>query len=94
MTKLAGLPNEVIKRAREVLAHVEESSKAVRDAVDASGTGTKKPAVDDRTVDGAAITMDDMLDQQLIEELRQVDLNTLSPFECMSLMFEWKKRYR
>jgi hypothetical protein len=41
-----------------------------------------------------AITMDDMLDQQLIEELRQVDLNTLSPFECMSLMFEWKKRYR
>ena len=89
MAKLAGLPNEVIKRAREVLAHVEESSKAVRDAVDASGTGTKKPTVDD-----GAITMDDMLDQQLIEELRQVDLNTLSPFECMSLMFEWKKRYR
>ena len=89
VAKLAGLPNEVIKRAREVLAHVEESSKAVRDAVDASGTGTKKPVVDD-----GAITMDDMLDQQLIEELRQVDLNTLSPFECMSLMFEWKKRYR
>ena len=35
VAKLAGLPNEVIKRAREVLAHVEESSKAVRDAVDA-----------------------------------------------------------
>ena len=68
---------------------MEEFSKAVRDAVDASGTGTKKPAVDD-----GAITMDDMLNQQLIEELRQVDLNTLSPFECMSLMFEWKKRYR
>ena len=89
VAKLAGLPNEVIKRAREVLAHVEESSKAVRDAVDASGTGSKKPVADD-----GAITMDDMLDQQLIEELRQVDLNTLSPFECMSLMFEWKKRYR
>jgi DNA mismatch repair protein MutS len=89
VAKLAGLPNEVIKRAREVLAHVEESSKAVRDAVDASGTGTKKPVADD-----GAITMDDMLNQQLIEELRQVDLNTLSPFECMSLMFEWKKRYR
>ena len=56
VAKLAGLPNEVIKRAREVLAHVEESSKAVRDAVDASGTGTKKSTVDD-----GAITMDDML---------------------------------
>ena len=89
VAKLAGLPGEVIKRAREVLAHVEESSQAVRDAVDASGTGTKKPVVDD-----GAITMDDMLGQQLIEEIRQVDLNTLSPFECMTLMFEWKKRYR
>jgi hypothetical protein len=35
-----------------------------------------------------------MLGGQLMEELRQVDLNTLSPFECMTLMFEWKKRYR
>ena len=88
MAKLAGLPNEVIKRAREVLAQVEESSKAVRDAVDAVGGGTKQPA------DEGLITMDDMLGNQLMEELRQVDLNTLSPFECMSLMFEWKKRYR
>ena len=50
--------------------------------------------VDGVPTDDGAITMDDMLNQQLIEELRQVDLNTLSPFECMSLMFEWKKRYR
>jgi DNA mismatch repair protein MutS len=87
VAKLAGLPSEVIKRAREVLSHVEESSKAVRDAVDSLG-GTKKPT------DEGAITMDDMLGGQLMEELRQVDLNTLSPFECMTLMFEWKKRYR
>ncbi|MBQ9733679.1 MAG: DNA mismatch repair protein MutS, partial [Clostridia bacterium] len=91
VAKLAGLPNEVIKRAREVLAQVEESSKAVRDAVDAvngSAGGGKKSA------DEGLITMDDMLGNQLIDELRQVDLNTLSPFECMTLMFEWKKRYR
>ena len=88
VAKLAGLPSEVIKRAREVLAQVEQSSKAVRDAVDAIGGGTKKPA------DDSVISMDDMLGNQLMEELRQVDLNTLSPFECMTLMFEWKKRYR
>ena len=88
VAKLAGLPNEVIKRAREVLAQVEESSKAVREAVDAVNGGTKK------SQDEGLITMDDMLGNQLMEELRQVDLNTLSPFECMTLMFEWKKRYR
>ena len=89
MAKLAGLPNEVIKRAREVLAQVEQSSQAVRDAVDTAPSGAKKAAAGQD-----ALTMDDMLGSQLMEELRQVDLNTLSPFECMTLMFEWKKRYR
>jgi len=87
VAKLAGLPNEVIKRAREVLAQVETSARSVRDAVDPKG-GAKKADGQD------LITMDDMLNGQLIEELRRVDLNTLSPFECMTLMFEWKKRYR
>ena len=66
---------------------MEESSKAVRDAVEIDGT-TKKQA------DEGLITMDDMLGNQLMDELRQIDLNTLSPFECMTLLFEWKKRYR
>ena len=87
VAKLAGLPNEVIKRAKEVLSMVEASSKAVRDAVD--GDSTAAPKADD-----GLLSIDDMMNEQLIEELRQVDLNTLSPFECMSLMFEWKKRYR
>lgn len=89
VAKLAGLPNDVIRRAREVLAMVEESAVAVRDAIDADPKHKKTPAVDD-----GAISMDDILNEQLIEELRQVDLNTLSPYECMSLMFEWKKRFR
>ncbi len=88
VAKLAGLPNEVIKRAREVLATVEASSRAVRDAVDAD-ISPKKPQEDD-----GAITMDDMLGVRLIEDIRAVDLNTLSPYECMSLLFEWKKQVR
>ncbi len=88
VAKLAGLPNEVIKRAREVLATVEESSKAVRDAVDAAGSH-KKPVADE-----SAISLDDLLNDRLIDELRQVDINTLSPYECMNLLFEWKKQVR
>ncbi len=87
VAKLAGIPNEVIRRAREVLATVEASSRAVRDAVDAAGP--QKPEADE-----GIITMDDMLGARLIEEIRALDLNTLSPYECMSLMFEWKKQVR
>ena len=87
VAKLAGLPNEVIKRAREVLAAVEASSRAVRDAVDADAPA--KPEVSD-----GALTVDDMLGARLVEDIRALDLNTLSPYECMSLMFEWKKQVR
>ncbi len=87
VAKLAGLPNEVIKRAREVLATVEASSRAVREAVDADAS--PKPTVDD-----GALTMDDMLGARLIDELRQLDINTLSPYECMNLLYEWKKQVR
>ncbi len=88
VAKLAGLPNEVIKRAREVLASIEGTSRAVADAT-AGGMGPKKKPV---VQDEAAITLDDCIGEQVIAELKAVDLNTLSPFECMSFLFDLKKR--
>ena len=35
---------------------------------------------------------DDCMNEQVIDEIKKVDLNTLSPYECMSLLFDWKKR--
>ncbi len=83
VAKLAGVPNEVIKRAREVLASVEKTAKAIKstDKVEAP-------------VDDTLITMDDFVNDQVIEELRAVDLNTLSPYEAMSFLFSLKKRLK
>jgi DNA mismatch repair protein MutS len=83
VAKLAGLPNEVIKRAKEVLASVEESAKNI-----------KLTDREEKTVekDDTLITFDDCLSDQVIEEIRNTDVNTLSPYECMSLIFDWKKR--
>ena len=83
VAKLAGLPNEVIKRAREILESVEATSKAI-----SAGDGKQKAA----PVDDGAISLDDCVNEQVIAELRAVDLNTLSPFECMSFLFDLKKR--
>ena len=83
VAKLAGVPNEVIKRAREVLASVEATAKALK-------TSDKVEAPKDETL----ITMDDFINEQVIEELRAVDLNTLSPYEAMSFLFSLKKRLK
>ena len=87
VAKLAGLPNEVIKRAREVLAAVEETSRAVADA-DTGAKGKKKPTTKDDTL----ISFEDVANEQVINELKAVDLNTISPLECMSFLFDLKKR--
>ena len=83
VAKLAGLPNEVIKRAKEVLATVEESAKNI-----------KLTDREEKTVekDDSLITFDDCLSDQVIAEIKNTDVNTLSPYECMSLIFDWKKR--
>ena len=87
VAKLAGLPNEVIKRAREVLATVEATSKAVAE-MDTGAKGKKK----EMPKDDSLISFDDCVNEQVIAELKAADLNTLSPFECMSFLFDLKKR--
>ncbi len=83
VAKLAGLPNEVIRRAKEVLASVEKTAKALSTA----------DAVQQEK-DDSLISMDDFVNEQVIEELKAVDLNTLSPYETMSFLFDLKKRLK
>ena len=82
VAKLAGVPNEVIKRAREVLQNVEASAKNL-------SLVEKKEEV---AVDDSVISLEDVINQQIIDELKNTDINTLSPYECMTLLFNLKKR--
>jgi len=83
VAKLAGLPSEVIRRAKEVLATVEKTAKAL-------STSDIQPEEKDDTL----ITFDDCVNEQVIEELKAVDINTLSPYEAMSFLFDLKKRLK
>ncbi len=85
VAKLAGLPNEVIKRAKEVLASVESTARALQTT----------PAEAEPTLpQDDNISFDDCIREQVVEELKQVDLNTLSPYEAMSLLFDLQKRLK
>ncbi len=83
VAKLAGLPNEVIRRAKEVLASVEQTARAI------STSEKTTPQKDD-----SLISMDDCIHEQVIEELKAVDINTLSPYEAMSFLFQLQKRLK
>ncbi len=83
VAKLAGLPNDVIKRAKEVLATVELTAKTL------STSNAEKAEKDD-----TLISFDDCINDQIIEELRGLDVNTLSPYEAMSFLYNLQKRIK
>jgi DNA mismatch repair protein MutS len=83
VAKLAGLPNEVIKRAKEVLATVEQTAKAL---------STSNIVQEEK--DETLISFDDCINEQVIEELKAIDINTLSPYEAMSFLYGLQKRLK
>ncbi|MCD4751753.1 MAG: DNA mismatch repair protein MutS [Anaerolineaceae bacterium] len=77
VAQLAGLPRPVIQRASEILEQLESSS-------------------------GKAINIDTTAPQQMmlfpennpfVEELKNMDINTLSPIEALNKLYEWKTRF-
>jgi DNA mismatch repair protein MutS len=81
VAKLAGLPHEVIVRAREVLAEHENAERQV--------TGHLSPGSDPPP---AQLTIFTPLSQPVLEKLREVDLNRLTPLEALNLLAELKKQ--
>jgi DNA mismatch repair protein MutS len=80
VAKLAGLPNEVITRAREVLA---EHESAERELTEHLSPGATPPPTQ--------LTIFTPLSQPVLEKLREVDLNRLTPLEALNLLAELKK---
>ena len=85
VAKLAGIPNEVIKRARQVLEIVEKSAKTLT-------TTDNSPKTEEK--DDTLISFDDCIRDQVLDELKFVDINTLSPYEAMAFLFNLQKRLK
>jgi len=80
VAKLAGLPNEVVLRAREVLA---EHEFAEAQATAHLSPGASPPATQ--------LTIFTPLSQPVLEKLREVDLNRITPLEALNLLAELKR---
>ena len=84
VAQLAGVPEPVIHRAREVL-HELESERTV-EHLGAAGGAHRAPALPDRQQSLFAAP-----EHPLAEKLRELELETLTPLEAMNLLAEWKK---
>ena len=83
VAKLAGLPGEVVDRAREVLA--EHESAEIRLSAQLAGGESPSPRA-------AQLTIFTPLSQPVLEKLRELDLNHLTPLDALNLLAELKSQ--
>jgi DNA mismatch repair protein MutS len=81
--KLAGLPPEVVVRAREVL-HEHENAEHETTAHLSPDAQEPEPQMQ--------LTMFTPLSQKIVDRLREADLNNLTPLEALNLLHELKKQ--
>ena len=78
VAKLAGVPQKVINRAKKILEELE------------TGSGVQVPVQKPREEE--QISLGDMAGQEILNQLRLTEVNTLTPIEAMNLLFEWKRK--
>jgi DNA mismatch repair protein MutS len=82
VAKLAGLPNDVIVRAREVLHEHESAEQRATEHLSADGE-RERPM---------QLTIFTPLSNTIVDRVRDADLNNLTPIEALNLLHELKKQ--
>lgn len=80
---LAGVPDKVIRRAKEVLREIEEEE-----------FGLSHRSAEDRFAEEPVQLTMESEDSQVLQLLKNTDVNGLTPMECMNLLFELTSRLK
>ncbi len=80
VAKLAGVPQSIINRAKEILSELE------------SGDGDKNDTVkQEKSDDDMQLSLINSVQSPVIDMLKNADLNTLTPIEAMNLLYKLKE---
>ncbi len=77
---LAGLPGQVVKRAKEILADIENKE-----------CWAELPTKETLPVQDGQLDIADMRGSEIAQRLKNMDLTTLTPIEAMNVLFELQK---
>jgi DNA mismatch repair protein MutS len=80
VAKLAGIPHSVIDRAREILDTLERKERDVVEETRKRGPGTRQ------------LGLFSSRDQQIVDAIREVDLDALSPRDALNVLYDLKQK--
>lgn len=84
VAKLAGVPSEVIKRAKEILKKIENG--------DVVGVAAVRKGAVKEEIPSAQIGFEDSAALEIAQELKSLDVTTLTPIEAMNLLYKLSKK--
>ncbi|HEX2712306.1 MAG TPA: hypothetical protein VHM88_08795, partial [Candidatus Acidoferrales bacterium] len=84
VARLAGLPRGVIERAREILRRHEQSEHQLSEKLSPGAPASEPPAEQQ--------AMFTAIDREVLEALRDADLDNLKPIEALNLLARLKKQ--
>ncbi len=95
VAKLAGVPDIVINRAKEICEQLEQAdlSNITRNLEIGSGKKAKKKKPDE--LDMAQISLfDTVKDDDIIEEIREMNLGNLTPIDALNKLYELQNKIK
>ncbi len=85
VAKLAGVPNEIVKRAKEILESIENGEQIERKA-----PARKAKEIENEPLDMISALYDSQA-REIVEKLKKLDINVLTPIEAMNIIYDIKK---
>jgi DNA mismatch repair protein MutS len=84
VARLAGVPREVNERAKQILAQLENEH------LDQNGRAKIAAPVDTRRSGDLQLTLFGFADHPLLDDIREVDLNELTPLDALQRIKQWQ----
>ena len=101
VARLAGVPAHVVHRAKELLALLEENKGKAEKRVESVLLPGLAPPETSLTNQAQGKFSSQNVEEEIekalkenpvLKELAEINLNTLTPLDCMRLLFEWKEK--
>ena len=92
VAKMAGMPRSIIERAANILVQLEQ--KSIDQDAEKGMVNAKKPETSQISTDAYQLSIFETVDEtagKIKEALLDLDINTLTPIECMMKLNELKK---
>lgn len=92
VAKLAGLPDEVVSKARTILNRLEESDINKKNQLEEAAVTTLTETKDAQKPKVQQLNMFNFKEEELVEALREIDIMNITPMDAMNTLYKLVKK--